>query len=50
MKLFLSALFFLAADPAFAHPGHGAPGLLHLHGEWLLVALAVGLAWWVWRR
>jgi hypothetical protein len=34
---------------ALAHPGHGAPEL-HMHAEWLLVVVAVGLLCWIWKR
>ncbi len=42
----------LTAAPAFAHEGHGAPGL-HLHAAdllGLLVLLGVAaVAFWIWR-
>jgi len=28
---------------ALAHPGHGQPDVLHGHGEWLLIVLAVAV-------
>jgi hypothetical protein len=39
----------LPAATAFAHPGHGEPGLLHIHSEWaalgVVVVLAAFIAW-----
>jgi hypothetical protein len=39
----------LAAHPAFAHPGHGAPGWWH-HGELLVMAAVVMAATGLARR
>ena len=51
-------LLILAASPAFAHPGHGKPGLLHSHtwaqlADWLangalilFLVFALGTAVW----
>jgi len=49
MKLPACVLLFLAASPALAHPGHGEPGLLHTHGEWIVLAVAL-LVWRALRR
>ena len=53
--LFSAVPIFLAAAHAFAHPGHGRPGLLHFHefsdGLLIVVGLAVaGLLYWVWKK
>lgn len=51
MKTLLSVAGLLAVTGASANPGHGAAGLLHSHGEWLLLlVVAVGLLWWAWKR
>ena len=49
MKIFLSAGLFLAATHVIAHPGHGEPGLLHSHGEWIVLLVALVL-WRALRR
>jgi hypothetical protein len=49
MKRFFPVGLFLAATNALAHPGHGEPGLLHSHGEWIVLALALVL-WRLLRR
>jgi len=46
MKTLLSAVLLLPAL-ALAHPGHGKPGWLHDHTEYILLgALTVALAGW----
>ena len=47
-----AAMLLLYAGSALAHPGHGQPDLLHGHGEWLLivVALAVFVCWKILRK
>jgi len=47
-RLFLLITVFLAG-PALAHPGHGEPGLLHTHGEWIVLIVALVL-WRALRR
>ena len=46
------ALLFLYSAGALAHPGHGQPDLLHSHGEWLLlvVAIAAVICWTILRK
>jgi hypothetical protein len=46
MKSFLPAGLFFAATQALSHPGHGEPGLLHSHGEWIVLVLVVALVLW----
>jgi len=46
MKNLLTA-FLLVPTLALAHPGHGKPGWLHHHGEYIVLgALAVVIAGW----
>ena len=49
MKPLLPAVLFIAATEALAHPGHGEPGLLHSHGEWIVLVVAL-LVWRALRR
>ena len=46
------ALFFLYSGSVLAHPGHGQSDLLHRHGEWLLlvVAIAAVICWQILRK
>ena len=41
--------FLLLSTAALAHPGHGEPGLLHTHGEWIVLVVALVL-WRMLRR
>jgi len=47
----LALLWFYSAG-ALAHPGHGQSDLLHGHGEWLLVVVAIAalVCWKVLRK
>jgi hypothetical protein len=49
MKL---AFLLMYAGAALAHPGHGQPELLHGHGEWLLIVIAIAafIGWKVLRK
>lgn len=49
MKRIIPLLNVFLASPVLAHPGHGEPGLLHAHGEWIILAVAL-LAWRALRR
>jgi len=46
------ALLFFYSSVALAHPGHGQPDVLHGHGEWLLlvVAIAAVIGWKILRK
>jgi hypothetical protein len=47
MKNLLTSFLLLPAF-ALAHPGHGKPGWLHDHAEYIVLgALAVALAGWL---
>ena len=48
MKNILYA-FILHSGLVSAHPGHGESGLLHSHGEWIVLIVALVL-WQVLRR
>jgi hypothetical protein len=41
--------FVLFSNLALAHPGHGEIGLLHSHGEWIILVVALVL-WRALRR
>ena len=47
-----SALLLLYTGVTFAHPGHGQPGFLHGHGEWLLIVapIAAFVCWKLLRK
>lgn len=45
-NILLAALFFVSTS-VLGHPGHGKPGWLHDHAEYIVLgALAVALAGW----
>jgi hypothetical protein len=41
--------FLLYSNLVLAHPGHGEPGLLHSHGEWIMLVIAL-ILWRALRR
>jgi hypothetical protein len=41
--------FLLFSNVVFAHPGHGESSLLHSHGEWIILVVAL-LLWRALRR
>jgi hypothetical protein len=41
--------FVLYSNFVLAHPGHGEAGLLHSHGEWIILVVALVL-WRALRR
>ena len=41
--------FLLYSNLVVAHPGHGESGLLHSHGEWIILVVALVL-WRALRR
>ena len=41
--------FILYSSVVLAHPGHGEPGFLHFHGEWIVLVVALVL-WRALRR
>lgn len=47
-----AALLLFYSGSLLAHPGHGQPDLLHGHGEWLLlvVAIAAVVCWKILRK
>jgi len=41
--------FLLSSNLVLAHPGHGETGLLHSHGEWIVLIVAL-ILWRALRR